>query len=133
MQKDIKNFMQLATSAKEASLVVANNEKEIEMLEKEISISGFTKTQNIREIFHAIQIGKKAYFVLENGLGNNVYNVLVQYPTGQINAYDGQNNLVANPNYQTGALLILVTEENLKKIEKGTKSLLQSVGLTYRI
>jgi hypothetical protein len=132
MQKDIKKFLQLATSANEASLMVAENEKELEKLEQEVTSIGFHKTQNIREIFNAIRNGEKNYFILKNELGNNIYNILVQYPTGQINAYDGKDNLVANPDYQAGAVLVLITGENLNKIEKGEKSLLNVVGLTWR-
>jgi hypothetical protein len=132
MKKEIQKFLQLATSAKEVSLMIAKNKEELEKLKQETSDFGFKKTQNIREIFNAIRSGEKTFFVLEDEIGNNIYNILAQYPTGQINAYDGQNNLVANPNYKTGAVLILITEENLSEIEKGEKSLLNLVGLTWR-
>ncbi|MCD6149358.1 hypothetical protein J7J13_01050 [bacterium] len=132
MQNEIKKFLQLAISSKEASLAIAGNEKELEKLENKASEFGFQKTQNVREIFNAVRSGDKAYFVLKNELGNNIYNILAQYPTGQINAYDGNDNLVANPNYQTGAVLILITEENLNQIEKSNKSLLKLIGLTWR-
>lgn len=112
--------------------MVATDEKELETLEHEVSRFGFQKTRNIREIFNAVKNGNKTYFILNKELGNNCYNILAQYPTGQINSYDGKDNLVANPNYQTGAVLILVTEENLGKIEKSGKSLLKLVGLTWR-
>lgn len=132
MQNETQKFLQLATSAREASLMVAENEEEIETLEREASNFGFKKSQNVREIFNCVKNGEKTYFILKNELGNNIYNILVQYPTGQINANDGQNNLVANPNYQTGAILILIAKDNLAKIEKGEKSLLKIVGLTYQ-
>ncbi len=132
MQNETQKFLQLATSAREASLMVTENEKEIEALEREASNFGFKKSQNVREIFNAMKNGEKTYFILKNELGNNVYNILVQYPTGQINANDGHNNLVANPNYQTGAILILIAKDNLAEIEKGEKSLLKIVGLTWK-
>lgn len=132
MQEEIKKFLQLASSSRETSLMVAGDEKKLEILEHKVSDFGFQKTQNIREIFNAVKNGEKTYFILKNELGNNIYNILVQYPTGQINAYDGKDNLVADPNYQTGAVLILITEENLNKIEKSDKSLLKLVGLTWR-
>lgn len=112
--------------------MVATDGKELETLEDKVSNFGFQKNQNIREIFNAVKNGDKSYFVLNKELGNNCYNILAQYPTGQINAYDGKDNLVANPNYQTGAVLVLITEENLNQIEKGGKSLLKLVGLTWR-
>jgi hypothetical protein len=132
MQNEIKNFLQLATSSREVSLMVAGNENELEALEQKVADFGFQKTQNIREIFNAVKNGSRTYFIMKDELGNNIYNILAQYPTGQINAYDGKDNLVANPNYQTGAVLILITEENLNKIEKGGKSLLKLVSLTWR-
>ena len=132
MQEETKKFLQLAASSKEVSLMVAENEKELEKLENKASEFGFQKTQNIREIFNAVKNGNKTYFIMKNELGSNIYNILAQYPTGQINAYDGKDNLVANPDYQTGAVLILITEENLNQIEKSEKSLLKSVGLTWR-
>lgn len=131
-QNETQKFLQLATSSREASLMVVENEKEIETLEKEVVDFGFKKSQNVREIFNAVKSGEKTYFILKNELGNNIYNILVQYPTGQINANDGQNNLVANPNYQTGAILILITKDDLVKIKKGEKSLLKIVGLTWK-
>ncbi len=132
MQNEIKKFLQLATFSKEASLMVAGDEKELETLENKVSKFGFQKIKNIREIFNAVKNGNKTYFILKNELENNIYNILAQYPTGQINAYDGKNNLVANPNYQAGAILILITEENLNQIEKSNKSLLKLIGLTWR-
>jgi hypothetical protein len=132
MQNEIKKFLQMAASSKEASLMVAGNEKELDALESKISDFGFQETQNIREIFNAVKNGQRIYFILKNELGNNIYNILAQYPTGQINAYDGKDNLIANPDYQTGAVLILITEENLNQIEKNDKSLLKLVGLTWR-
>jgi hypothetical protein len=132
MKNEIKKFLKLATSSREASLMVATDGKELETLEDKVSRFGFQKTRNIREIFNAVKNGDKSYFVLNKELGNNCYNILAQYPTGQINAYDGKDNLVANPDYQTGAVLVLITEENLNKIEKSEKSLLKLVGLTWR-
>jgi len=132
MKNEIKKFLQLASGSREASLMVAHDGKELETLEHEVSDFGFQKTTHIREIFNAVKNGEKTYFILNKGFGNNCYNILAQYPTGQINAYDGKDNLVANPDYQTGAVLILITEENLNEIEKSDKSLLKLVGLTWR-
>lgn len=132
MQAEIRKFLEMTSRSTEACLMIARDEQEFSALEQEVGDFGFQKTRNVAEIFDSIQSGNKAYFTLGNTLGNNIYNILIQYPTGQVTAYDGHNNLVANPDYQKGSVLILITKENLKEIERGEKSLLRLVGLTWQ-
>ena len=112
--------------------MIARNSAELAMVEQEIVNFGFKKAQGVREIFNSIKNAGKTYFTLTDAIGNNIYNILAQYPTGQVTAYDGQKNIVANPDYQKGSLLILVSKENLEKIEQGEKSLLKLAGLTWQ-
>jgi len=132
MNKSIQKFLELTKNSKEACLMIAENEKDLTHIEKILPDFGLQKSSSIREIFNSVRDGRKTYFILNSILGNNIYNVLAQYPTGQINAYDGKDNLVANPDYQEGSVLILITKENLEKIEQGEKSLLKLVGLTWQ-
>lgn len=132
MQEEIQKFLKLTNGSQETCLMITENDKDFVAIEKEIANFGFKKSQNIRDIFNSIRDGKKTYFTLNDNIGSNIYNILTQYPTGQINAYDGKENLVANPNYQTGVVLILITKENLNQIEKSGKSLLKLVGLTWK-
>jgi hypothetical protein len=132
MQEEIQKFLKLTNGSQETCLMIAENEKDFVSIKKEIANSGFKKSQNIREIFNSIKDGKKTYFTLNDNIGNNIYNIIAQYPTGQVTAYDGQNNLVANPDYKKGSVLILITKENLEKIEQGEKSLLKLAGLTWK-
>jgi hypothetical protein len=132
MQNETKKFIEKAASSKEPSLMVAQGEEELEILESEVLKQGFQKAQDVREIFNAVKNDSKVFFILKNGLGNNIYNILTQYPTGQVTAYDGEKNMVANPSYKTGAILMLTTEENLKNIENSEKSLLKVAGLVWR-
>lgn len=131
MQEEIRKFLVRTNGSTELCLMIAQDEQELASVEKEVSDVGFQKTKNIREIFNAIKNGTKIYFTLGEALGNNVYNILAQYPTGQVTAYDGQKNLVANPDYKNGSVLILITKENLEKIEQSEKSLLRIAGLTH--
>lgn len=112
--------------------MIAHDEQELVVLEQAVSDFGLQKTKNVRELFDGIRTGSKIYFTLGNTLGNNIYNILTQYPTGQVTAYDGQKNLVANPDYQRGSILILITKANLEKIEQSEKSLLRLAGLTWQ-
>jgi hypothetical protein len=132
MQKEIRKFLELTNGSTELCLMIAQNEQELADIEQEAADFGFQKSKGIREIFNSIKNGSKIYFVLGDTLGNNIYNILAQYPTGQVTAYDGQNNLVANPDYKKGSVLILITKENLEKIEKSEKSLLRIAGLTWQ-
>ena len=132
MQEEIQKFLKLTNGSQETCLIIAENNKDFVAIEKEVSNFGFKESQNIREIFNSIRDGKKTYFALNDSIGNNIYNILAQYPTGQVTAYDGQDNLVANPNYKKGSVLILITKENLEKIEQSEKSLLKIAGLTWQ-
>lgn len=132
MQEEIQKFLEMTNGSTELCLMIAQNEQELASVEKEVSDAGFQKTKNIREIFNAIKNGTKIYFTLGEVLGNNIYNILAQYPTGQVTANDGQKNLVANPDYKNGSVLILITKENLEKIEQSEKSLLRIAGLTWQ-
>lgn len=132
MQEEIQKFLEMTNGSTELCLMIAQDDQEIVSIEKEVSDAGFQKTKNIREIFNAIKNGTKIYFILGEALGNNIYNILAQYPTGQVTANDGQKNLVANPDYKNGSVLILITKENLEKIEKSEKSLLRIAGLTWQ-
>jgi len=132
MQEEIQKFLKLTNGSQETCLMIAESDKDFVAIEKEIANFGFKKSQNIRDIFNSIRDGKKTYFTLNDSIGNNIYNILAQYPTGQVTAYDGQDNLVANPNYKKGSVLILITKENLEKIEQSEKSLLKIAGLTWQ-
>jgi len=132
MLEDIQKFLKITNGSAEACLMIARNSAELAMVEQEIVNFGFKKAQGVREIFNSIKNAGKTYFTLTDAIGNNIYNILAQYPTGQVTAYDGQKNIVANPDYQKGSLLILVSKENLEKIEQGEKSLLKLAGLTWQ-
>jgi len=132
MQEEVQNFLKMTNGSTELCLMIARDEQELATIEKEVSDFGFQKTKNIRGIFNSIKSGNKIYFILGETFRNNVYNILIQYPTGQVTVYDGQKNLVANPDYKKGSVLILITKENLEKIEQSEKSLLRIVGLTWQ-
>jgi hypothetical protein len=132
MQEEIQKFLVRTKGSREACLMIAENSEMVAELEKAAVDFGFKKSKNIREIFNAIRDGEKSYFILEDALGNNLYNILAQYPTGQVNSYDGQKNLVANPDYQNGSILILITKKNLEKIEQSEKSLFKLAGLAWQ-
>ena len=128
----MKTFLQLTRGSREACLMICDGEDERAEAAQMLENSGFSRSSNVRHIFNAIRDGKKTYFTLEEKLGNNIYGILAQYPTGQVTAHDGQRNLVANPNYHTGAVVVLVTKQHLQEIEHSGKSLLRSVGLTWQ-
>lgn len=132
MQEELQKFLEMTNSSTEPCLMIAQNEQELATIENEVSDFGFQKTKNIKEIVNAIKSGNKIYFTLDDTLESDVYNILAQYPTGQVITYDGQQNIVANPDYKKGSVLILITKENLEKIEKSEKSLLRIIGLTWQ-
>lgn len=132
MQEEIKKFLEMTNGSIEPCLMITQDEGELVAIENEVSDSGFKKTKDVEEIFNGIKNGNKIYFISGETLENDLYNILTQYSTGQVNIYDGQENLVASPDYKNGSVLILITKANLEKIEASQKSLLRIVGLTWQ-
>lgn len=131
MQAELQKFLVRINGSTEPCLIIAQDEQELVTIENEASGFGFQKTKDIAEVFNAIKNGNKIYFTLGETLESNMYNILTQYATGQVTIYDGQKNLVASPDYINGSILILITKENLEKIEKSERSLLRIVSLTH--
>jgi uncharacterized protein (UPF0333 family) len=113
-------------------IVFEKNEK-ISEIEDVLLENGYVKSQNMREIFNAVKNAEKTFFALGETAGKNIYNLLIQYPTGQIVLNDGVKNLVANPNYQEGNIVVLVNKKDIKKIEQDGKNILSIFGLTLNI
>ena len=131
MQEELQKFLIRINGSTEPCLIIAKDEQGLIAIENEVSNFGFQKTKDIVEILNAIKNGNKIYFTLGKTLESSMYNIFTQYPTGQVTIYDGQKNFVVSPDYGNGAILILITKENLEKIEKSERNLLRIVGLTH--
>ncbi len=132
MQEEINKFLEMTNGSIEPCLMITKDESELTAIENEVNNFGFKKTRDAEEIFNGIKSGNKIYFIFDKTFENDLYNILTQYSTGQINIYDGQENFVTSPDYKKGSVLILITKVNLEKIEASQMSLLRIVGLTWQ-
>ncbi len=132
--KRIKEYLNFVKFQKEVGLIIANNEKELKEIEKELDSSSFIKNNNILELGDNLRSSGKNYFNIESETRKNVYDFLIQYPTGQIDIFDNKlmKSEVIAPSYTKSTVVFLVTKKYLSKIKEEGYDLLSHVGLTYQ-
>lgn len=132
--KKIKEYLNFVKSQKEVGLMIAENDKELKEFEKELALSSFSKSNNISELGESLKKPGKNYMVLKNKDSKNVYDFLLQYPTGQIEIFNQEymkSNIIA-PDYSKNTVLFATTKEILLKIKDEGYDLLSYAGLTYQ-
>ncbi|MDD4290504.1 MAG: hypothetical protein PHH83_04550 [Patescibacteria group bacterium] len=132
IQESIKQFLGFFQKSHDAGLIIFDEQKDFQIIEKEILNSGFSFSKNFDDLVENIESSKKTYIFLKDELDNKLYEFISQYSTGQINIYDGYKNIPINPNYERGGFLILINFNNLQQIEEKSYSLLSVCGLTWR-
>ena len=130
--ESIKQFLSFFPKSHDVGLIIFDTQEDFKIIEKEIVDSEFLFSKNFDNLVDNIKIGKKTYIFLKDELDNKLYEFIAQYSTGQINIYDGFSNIPINPNYEKGGFLVLISSEDLKKIEGNPQSLLSICGLTWR-
>lgn len=134
---DFSRFLLIALFQKEVSLAVAKDEKELQGFKQMISEGGFKEAKNAFELLERAETPSKSYLVLD-GLTDrelrDAHDLAIQYPTGQIELFDGGNMrpAVVSPSYQNTAIVFIVTNDELKEIQSKGLDLLSSAGLCYQ-
>ncbi|MEI6627042.1 MAG: hypothetical protein WCL61_00400 [bacterium] len=129
-EKSLEDFLGVAVGAKEASLIIAQDEKELEFFAKIMQKHYFEQAQQIVDLFTTA----KNYFVVGPTISKDVYDFVTQYPTGQIEIFNNQtmSSQLLSPDYSVSALILLVTKEDLQELQQKGCDLLAMVGLTYQ-
>ena len=132
--KRIKEYLHFAKSQKEVGLMIAENDKELKEFEKELILLNFSKSNNIIDLGKSLKKQGKNYMVLKNEDLKNVYDFLIQYPTGQIEIFNQElmKSDIIIPEYSKNTVLFVVTKEILLKIKDEGYDLLSYAGLTYQ-
>ena len=129
----LNNFLKYTLSQKEVSLVIAKNEEELAHFKKVLEKNYFKKATGLLTLISNIDEPKKLYFVLAD-ISKDLYDFLLQYPSGQIEVFDSQKmkSTIINPIYKGFSVVFLIKKESLTEIQKGEFPLLELVGLTYQ-
>jgi len=132
-EDSLKNFLSLVPSQREVCLIIVNDDQKLE-LSQTLRDEGYSLTSNSESLFDAIDHKIKAYFLLEGELPKTIRDIIIQYPTGQVEVFDNKEmkSKVVSPEYGETAIVMVASDEQIRKAEKNGFNILENVGLAYR-
>lgn len=110
-------------------MAVAKDENELNQFIKSMNESGFKEGSNASDLLGY----SKSFIVAKEETGKDIYDFLVQYPTGQVEIFnkDNMQSETFFPDYKSRAVL-LIDEKILNKLSDEGLDLLSVAGPTYR-
>jgi len=135
MQKSFRDFLKYTPSQKEVSLVIAKDKTELRDLIKKLEKDGFRQAADVLDLFkRVVKPSSKIFFITEESLPKDMYDFMIQYPTGQIEIYDKSNlkSKLAVPVYDKVSVIFVVTKKSLGKSQESGYRILEQAGITYQ-
>lgn len=129
-----KRFIALLPSQREVSLMVARDAAQITEFAEELLVEGFIHASTTEDLINWIEAASKVYYIVNGALPKQIRDIVVQYPTGQIEV-EINNSLqpkILAPTYRNTALVLLISQQDLIHVEESGGDLLSNTGLTYR-
>lgn len=124
-----KELLDIAPGSKEVSLAIAKNNKEIRDFSRSLDEAGFEQAKEVFDLFRS----PKTYMSISEDMDKNVYDFIVQYPTGQVEIFDKERmrSEMLSPDYHHSVIL-LVEKGALNKLQAKGFDLLAAVGPVFR-
>jgi len=119
--KEFIDFLKVAFGQKEVVLIMAKNIDELSDFSRIMNDEGFKRSDNILDILNS----PKMYLSVDENMNKDVYDFVVQYPTGQVEIFD-------NTAMKSSTLVFLVLKEDLGKIQEKGWNILSLCGPTYQ-
>jgi len=128
------SFLSRTPSQKEVSLVIAQDESEQKALTAKLRELDFRNASSPLDLLEVLKTPSQVYVVLDGQWSKELYDVCVQYPTGTIELLDCEHMapVVVTPQYESTALVYVITKDALIEIEKQGYQLRQATGLTFQ-
>lgn len=133
--QDLSTFLSYATKGqKEAALVIADSHISPE-IEASLQGGGFVKATKPLMFLKSIYQKRRPYIVLDEDNAKDIYDICLQYPTGQINFLNRSKmiTLFVQPDYDQSAIIILATKSLLETLEKKGFNFRSVAGLTQQV
>lgn len=133
-KQSFTKFIEYSIFQKEVCLVIVKTKEELKRLQRNLQRSKFKKAKTPLELLEKVESQVKTYFVVESNLDKQLYDLILQYPTGQIELFDQENmqSRVVVPDYKDSSVILLITKGALRKAQKKGFNVLAIVGLTYQ-
>jgi hypothetical protein len=135
MQKSFTDFLEYTLSQKEVSLAIAKDEVELKELIKNLEENSFRQATDASDLLEYItNPSSRVFFVVKEQLPKDLYDFIIQYPTGQVEIYDKFNlkSKLTIPVYDGVSVVFLITKKALKKSQELGFPILRQVGITYQ-
>lgn len=123
---NIEEFLKIATGSREVGIVIAKDSAELGEFSKSMDSAEFKRAEGISDLFQS----PKVYAVVDENLDKDIYDFVVQYPTGQVEIFDQKlsTSHLLSPDYINSGIVILVLKEDLTKLEEKGFNLLSTTG-----
>jgi hypothetical protein len=133
--QELSKFLQVTTGQKEAALIITADDQQLADVEASLIHAGFTKALKPLLFLKSIHFSEHAYIVLTEDNAKAVYDICLQYPTGQISGFNSSKmkSLWVTPNYAKTAIMVITTVDLLKKLENAGLPLRSVAGLTFQV
>lgn len=134
VKNSFTDFLKYIPSQKEVSLVIARDESELSELTKTLEEQGFRQAVDASDLFKHITQPAKVFFIAKDSLPKDMYDFIVQYPTGQVEIYDKFNlrSQTEIPKYRDISVIFVITRDVLRKAQESGFQVLEQVGMTYQ-
>ncbi len=134
--ESVKTFIKFIAvpNTKEIGLVIAEDAAELGDFEKTLKKNGFSEVGNAKALFAGIAQGGKFYSVIGGDLPKDLYDMLAQYETGQVELFN-QSDMTSDaitPDYKNLSVMFLVAEKTFKGLPGAQREMLLSIGPVYR-
>ncbi len=129
------DFLSFTRFQKEASLLIYNeSSSEHEAFKRKLEAAGFAEASEPLELFQAIKASKTVYIVLSKENAKAVYDIALEYPTGQVSFQNQKTRKTewADPNYALGSLVIVAEGKLVSELENQGLSFRTITGLAYQ-
>ncbi|KKP43634.1 MAG: hypothetical protein A3C58_00855 [Candidatus Staskawiczbacteria bacterium RIFCSPHIGHO2_02_FULL_34_10] len=126
----VSRFAEVVVGQKEVGLAIAKNEAELSLMQKKLKNDGFCKVETVSDIFKS----PKVFFVVKETMDKDFYDVMVQYPSGQVEIFDKQvmRQQIFLPDYDNSAVICIVEINSLNTLKKRGFNLLSIVGPAFQ-
>lgn len=126
----IEEFLSIMIGSREVGLAIAKNEAEISDFAKSMDRFDFKRSENIFDLFKS----PKTYLVINENIDKDVYDFIVQYPTGQVEIFNKKlmQSQTLSPDYKNSAIVLLVEKNNLNKIQEKGFDILGVTGPAFQ-
>jgi len=134
MNSNFTDFLKHSISQKEISLAIAKNEQELNQFQESLHHAGFKKAYEVSEILNDMKENSKVYYFIDEKFPKALYDLVIQYPTGQVEIFDvrSMKSTLVNPSYDKSAIILLCTKDNLSYFQTKGYSILEYVGIAFQ-